>query len=200
MIYKLKGIIDTITENFIILDVNGVGYGIYISQKTISQLQQNTPLTLYIETILREDSITLYGFSTPYEKEIFNLLTSVQGIGPKASISILSALTPTEISTAILSNDSKIFTTANGIGKKTAERIITELKDKITKTNINIELTNLTKTIKPSSIAEDAISALSNMGYTRSQSFEIIMKILNEIPDININDLIKLSLKEINKF
>lgn len=200
MIGKLKGIIDTISDTNLILDVNGVGYLVFAPQKTLSSLSIGSPATFFIETIVREDSISLYGFSTSSEHEFFNLLTTVQGIGPKAGLAILSALTPNEISTAILSGDAKIFTTANGIGKKTAERIITELKDKVTKTNINIELSTITKTIKPNTIAEDAISALSNLGYTRSQSFETVMKIINKTPNIEMNDLIKLALKEINNF
>lgn len=200
MIGKLKGIIDTISDTNLILDVNGVGYLVFTPQKTLSSLSIGSPATFFIETIVREDSISLYGFSTSSEHEFFNLLTTVQGIGPKAGLAILSALTPNEISTAILSGDAKIFTTANGIGKKTAERIITELKDKVAKTNINIELSTITKTIKPNTIAEDAISALSNLGYTRSQSFETVMKIINTTPNIEMNDLIKLALKEINNF
>ena len=200
MISKLKGIIDTITENQIIIDVGGVGYGVFTPSKTISQLTLNSPATLWIETIVREDSITLYGFSSQIEHDFFNLLTTVQGIGPKAGIAILSALTPQQISTAILSGDAKSFTTANGIGKKTAERIITELKDKVGKTNINIELANISKEMKNDSIAEDTISALQNLGYTRSQSFEIVMRLINSNPMISMNDLIKLALKEINNF
>ncbi len=200
MISKLKGIIDTITENQIIIDVGGVGYGVFAPSKTISQLTLNSPATLWIETIVREDSITLYGFSSQIEHDFFNLLTTVQGIGPKAGIAILSALTPQQISTAILSGDAKSFTTANGIGKKTAERIITELKDKVGKTNINIELANISKEMKNDSIAEDTISALQNLGYTRSQSFEVVMQLINSNPMISMNDLIKLALKEINNF
>ena len=200
MISKLKGIIDTITENQIIIDVGGVGYGVFAPSKTISQLTLNSPATLWIETIVREDSITLYGFSSQIEHDFFNLLTTVQGIGPKAGIAILSALTPQQISTAILSWDAKSFTTANGIGKKTAERIITELKDKVGKTNINIELANISKEMKNDSIAEDTISALQNLGYTRSQSFEVVMRLINSNPMISMNDLIKLALKEINNF
>lgn len=200
MISKLKGIIDTITENQIIIDVGGVGYGVFAPSKTISQLTLNSPATLWIETIVREDSITLYGFSSQSEHDFFNLLTTVQGIGPKAGIAILSALTPQQISTAILSGDAKSFTTANGIGKKTAERIITELKDKVSKTNINIELANISKEMKNDSVAEDTISALQNLGYTRSQSFEIVMRLINSNPMISMNDLIKLALKEINNF
>ena len=200
MISKLKGVIDTIFEQQVIIDVNGVGYGVFVPTKTISKLSVGAPATLWIETVVREDAITLYGFISQSEHEYFNLLTLVQGVGPKAGLSILSALSPEQISSAILSGDVAAFTSANGIGKKTAERIITELKDKVGKTNVNVELANISKEMKNDSVAEDAISALSNLGYTRSQSFSTVMKIVNDNPMISMNDLIKLALKEINNF
>lgn len=200
MIAKLKGVIDTIFEQQIIIDVNGVGYGVFVPTKDISKLAIGEPATLWIETVVREDAITLYGFLSQSEHEYFNLLTLVQGVGPKAGLNILSALSPEQISSAILSGDVSAFTSANGIGKKTAERIITELKDKVGKTNVNIELANISREMKNDSIAEDAISALSNLGYTRSQSFSVVMKIVNDNPMISMNDLIKLALKEINNF
>ena len=200
MISKLKGVIDTIFEQQIIIDVGGVGYGVFVPTKTISKLSVGTPATLWIETVVREDSITLYGFVSQAEHDYFNLLTLVQGVGPKAGLSILSALDVKAISSAILSGDISAFTLANGIGKKTAERIITELKDKVGKANVNLELVNISKEMKGDGIAEDAISALSNLGYTRSQSFSIVMKIVNDNPMISMNDLIKLALKEINNF
>ena len=200
MIAKLKGVIDTILEQQVIIDVGGVGYGVFVSTKTLSKLLVGEPATLWIETVVREDAITLYGFISQSEHEYFNLLTLVQGIGPKAGLSILSALSPEQISSAILSGDVSAFTAANGIGKKTAERIITELKDNVGKVNVNVELFNISKEMKNDSIAEDAISALSNLGYTRSQSFSVVMKIVNENPMISMNDLIKFALKEINNF
>ena len=102
MISKLKGVIDTIFEQQVIIDVNGVGYGVFVPTKTISKLSVGAPATLWIETVVREDAITLYGFFSQYEHEYFNLLTLVQGIGPKAGLSILSALSPEQISSAIL--------------------------------------------------------------------------------------------------
>lgn len=200
MIAKLTGIIDSLLETHLIIDVGGVGYGVFAPQKTIASFTMGATASLWIETIVREDSITLYGFASKSEHEFFKLLTGVQGIGPKAGLAILSALNPAQISTAIISNDSASFTTANGIGKKTAERIITELKDKITKTNINIELNQITKNMKVNTTAEDTISVLSNLGYTRSQSFETVMKLINSNPNLGMDELIKLSLKEINNF
>lgn len=200
MIAKLKGVIDDIFEQRVIIDVAGVGYGVFVPSKTISKLSVGVPMTLWIETVVREDAITLYGFASQVEHEFFNLLTLVQGIGPKAGLSILSTLSPEQISAAILAGDVGAFTSANGIGKKTAERIITELKDKMGKASVNAELANIAREIKGDSVAEDAISALSNLGYTRSQSFSVVMKIVNENPMIAMGELIKLALKEINNF
>jgi len=200
MIAKLKGVIDSIFDQQVIVDVGGVGYGVWAPSKTLSKLSVGELACLWIETVVREDAIILYGFATQAEHEYFKLLTLVQGVGPKAGLSILSALSPEQISSAILSGDVGAFTSANGIGKKTAERIITELKDKVGKTNVNVELSNISREMAGNSVAEDAISALSNLGYSRSQSFSVVMKIANDNPMIVMSELIKLALKEINNF
>lgn len=201
MISKLKGIVDTILDTQVIIDVGGVGYGVFVPQKTLTKLPLGSTTSLWIETVVREDAITLYGFTTQIEHETFLLLTTVQGIGPKAGLSILSTLTPEQITSAILSGDVKSFAAANGIGKRTAERIIAELKDKITKIKINPELAVIQRDMSMArdGTAEDAISALSNLGYTRSQSFDVVMNIVKQNPMIGMNDLIKLALKEITK-
>ena len=201
MISKLRGIVDTILDTQVIIDVGGVGYGVFVPQKTLTRLPLGSTTTLWIETVVREDAIALYGFLTQLEHETFLLLTTVQGIGPKAGLSILSTLSPEQVSSAILSGDIKAFASANGIGKRTAERIVAELKDKITKININPELAVIQRDMSMArdGTAEDAISALSNLGYTRTQSFDVVMNIVKQNPMIGMNDLIKLALKEITK-
>ena len=193
------GYVTKIAPKYITLESNNIGYELVVANPYNFKVD-DLPLKVYIYQHVREDAITLYGFISQSEHEYFNLLTLVQGVGPKAGLSILSALSPEQISSAILSGDVAAFTLANGIGKKTAERIITELKDKVGKANVNVELFNISKEMKNDSIAEDAISALSNLGYTRSQSFSVVMKIVNNNPMISMNDLIKLALKEINNF
>ena len=180
MISKLKGIVDTILDTQVIIDVGGVGYGVFVPQKTLTRLPLGSTTTLWIETVVREDAIALYGFLTQLEHETFLLLTTVQGIGPKAGLSILSTLSPEQVSSAILSGDIKAFASANGIGKRTADiqRDMSMARD---------------------GTAEDAISALSNLGYTRTQSFDVVMNIVKQNPMIGMNDLIKLALKEITK-
>ena len=213
MIAKLRGIIDTIGEDFCIIDVNGVGYLVSASVKTLAKLNKGIEVSLLIETIVREDSISLYGFFDPLEKEWFNTLTKVQGVGAKVCLSILSALTPMQIAQAVSAQDKNSFTRANGVGPKLAARLITELKDKI----VTIPVTefakevdmNLTPEQEAQSYAdslvgrdenpmkiEDAISALVNLGYQRLEAYRAVNAALKDAPDANVPTLIKLALKE----
>ena len=213
MIAKLRGIIDTIGEDFCIIDVNGVGYLVSASVKTLAKLNKGIEVSLLIETIVREDSISLYGFFDPLEKEWFNTLTKVQGVGAKVCLSILSALTPMQIAQAVSAQDKNSFTRANGVGPKLAARLITELKDKI----VTIPVTefakevdmNLTPEQEAQSYAdslvgrdenpmkiEDAISALVNLGYQRLEAYKAVNKAAKNKPDASVSDLIKLALRE----
>ena len=131
MIAKLKGLVDTIGEDSCIIDVNGVGYLVFASAKTLGRLVLKGSVSLLIETVVREDSITLFGFADPLEKEWFNTLTKVQGVGAKVALSILSVLLPSQLAQAVAAQDKNSFARANGVGPKLAARIVTELKDKI---------------------------------------------------------------------
>lgn len=131
MIAKLKGIIDNIGEDCCIIDVNGVGYLVNMSSRSLSRLQQGEYTALLIETVIKEDSITLFGFQTPWEKEWFNTLTKIQGVGGKVCLNILSALSPAQLSQAVAAQDKSSFLRAAGVGPKLAARLVTELKDKI---------------------------------------------------------------------
>ena len=131
MIAKLKGIIENVGEDCCIIDVNGVGYLVNMSSRSLSKLQHGEYASLLIETVIKEDSITLFGFQSPWEKEWFNTLTKIQGVGGKVCLSILSVLSPAELSQAVSAQDKTLFLRANGVGPKLATRLITELKDKI---------------------------------------------------------------------
>lgn len=198
MIFKLKGIVDSINETYIIVDVGGVGYGVFIPLSMLTKMKVGSTVTLYIETIVREDSITLYGFENSETQNLFKLLMTVQGIGAKAAISILSSLSNIDINNAIFAGDPKPFTVANGIGKKTAERITSELKGKINKLNISSQLQNVSRELVGDMVAEDTISALSNLGYARALTYPIIIKLIAENPMIATPELIKLTLKKLN--
>lgn len=217
MIAKLKGIIDTIGEDYCIIDVGGVGYLVFASAKTLGRLILKAPAALLIETVVREDSIMLFGFLDALEKEWFNTLTKVQGVGAKVGLSILSVLSPMQLAQAVNAQDKNSFTRANGVGPKLAARIVTELKDKIVSVPIvevakdinmalNDDLTPVeeTETFEDNLVArddnptkmEDAISALVNLGYQRLDAYKAVNQAMIKAPDADMGELIKLALKE----
>ena len=167
MISHLKGTVEKISDNSLIIDVNGVGYNVICSSRTISAASSISGIVhLFTELIVREDSWTIYGFISEREKFWFNTLTSVQGVGGKASISILSALSDDDIYNAFLSGNKNLLTRADGIGAKLATRIISELKDKIVG-KVDTSFVTLQK-IPESSVVNDVISALTNLGYQKA--------------------------------
>lgn len=213
MIAKLRGIIDSVGEDYCVIDVNGVGYLVAASVKTLSKLSRGAEVSLLIETIVREDSISLYGFFDPLEKEWFNTLTKVQGVGAKVCLSILSALTPLQIAQAVSAQDKNSFTRANGVGPKLAARLVTELKDKIVtipvtefakEVDMNLNPKQESESYADSLIGrdenpmkmEDAISALVNLGYQRLEAYKAVNKAAAENPDADVAALIKNALKE----
>ena len=200
MIAKLTGVIDSIFDSEIIIDVAGVGYLVGLSAKNIIKLSVGATASFYIETIVRQDAITLFGFADIQEKNLFNLLTSVHGIGAKGAMAILSAIDTQTINNSILSGDHIPFTKANGIGAKTAERIVRELKDKIGKLSLSPSIKNFAGNLTDDNITNDAISALVNLGYTKNQVFPIVVKLASTNPMITTGELVKLSLKELNGF
>ncbi|NCT41612.1 MAG: Holliday junction branch migration protein RuvA [Alphaproteobacteria bacterium] len=205
MIAKLTGIIDTLAQGYLILDVNGVGYLVQASNRTLSRIgRKGDPASLLIETVIREDAFTLFGFADKAEQEWFKLLTSVQGVGAKAGLAILSVNTPDKIALAIVAQDKAAIRAADGVGPKLATRILTELKDKAG----NIDLGASSQSASYSEIASDApqtdnqidsdaISALVNLGYARSDAFTAVTKAKAEAND-NLQDLIRLALKELS--
>lgn len=207
MIAKLKGIIDTLGEDYCIIDVNGVGYLVAASAKTLGKLNVGAEAALLTEMIVREDNISLFGFADAWEKEWFNTLTKVQGVGAKVCLSILSVLTPTQLAQAIGAQDKNSFCRASGVGPKLAARIVTELKDKIVTIpvgNNSTEVLNDTPTPMavptPSeadySKSEDVISALVNLGYQRLEAYRAVNKVMAENQDAAVPTLIRLALKE----
>ena len=220
MIAKLRGMVDTIGEDYFIIDVNGVGYLVYASAKTLARLHVGEGASILTETVVREDSITLFGFATALEKEWFITLTKVQGVGAKVCLSILSALTPLQLAQAISAQDKASFTRANGVGPKLAARIVTELKDKIVtipvaattstadiEKELNMDADQEVNAYEDSLVAmenntadsEDAISALVNLGYQRMEAYRAVNKVQSENPNADVSELIRLSLKEFAK-
>ena len=210
MIAKLKGIIDTIGDDYCIIDVNGVGYLVSASSKTLGKLNTGIETSLLTEMIVREDSISLFGFADAWEKEWFNTLTKVQGVGAKVCLSILSVLSPSQLAQAISAQDKTSFCRASGVGPKLAARIVTELKDKIVTIPVTSNSVNtisedtdvpLTPIINNDdySKSDDVISALVNLGYQKIEAYRTVSKVISENPDANVPPLIRLSLKEFAK-
>lgn len=209
MIAKLRGLIDTIGDDYCIIDVNGVGYLVSASSKTLGKLAQGQEATLLTEMVVREDSLSLFGFADAWEKEWFTTLTKVQGVGAKVCLSILSVLTPAQLSQAISAQDKTSFCRASGVGPKLAARIVTELKDKIVTIPVGISGANADEVIEGApavqvvlpkdadySKSEDVISALVNLGYQRLEAYRAVSKAVAENPDANVPTLIRLALKE----
>lgn len=207
MIAKLRGIIDTIGEDFCVIDVNGVGYLVSASAKTLGKLKTGSETTLFTIMTVREDDISLFGFADVWEKEWFGTLTKVQGVGAKVCLSILSVLTPSQLAQAIGAQDKASFCRANGVGPKLAARIVTELKDKIVTipvTSNSIGVLNTDTTTAPAisipdvdySKSEDVTSALVNLGYQRIDAYRVAVKVTSENPEADLSTLIRLALKE----
>lgn len=209
MIAKLRGIVDFFGDDSAIIDVNGVGYLVYASNRTLSKLVKGSETTLFIETVVREDSISLYGFTSALEKEWFLTLTKVQGVGAKVCLSILSILTPPQLSQAIAAQDKTSFTRAAGVGPKLAARIVTELKGKMVGLPVGADISDYatamddenqttasTENYSAANAVEDAISALVNLGYQRIDAYQAVNSAAGKNPDAGIADLIRLALKE----
>ena len=175
MIGKLKGIVDSYGEDYVILDVNGVGYQVHCSARTLQALPaQGEPATLSIETYVREDQIKLFGFTSDIEREWFRLLQTVQGVGAKVALSVLGTLKASELASAIAMRDKATVSRAPGVGNKVAERIVTELKDKVPAfANIDPSVVHLAGALDEKRAPRpvmDAVSALVNLGYGQPQA------------------------------
>lgn len=195
MIYSVSGILTYVEINHIVIECNGIGYSIKTSMTTLSKLQQvGEKAMVYTYMHVREDSLDLFGFSTTQELDTFKMLISITGVGPKAAISILSDLTPETFALCVATGDFKSLTKAQGIGAKTAQRIILELKDKITKEQIAGGVTgeNISSVVSKSGNASEAISALIVLGYAQSEATKAITKLDSSL---SVEDMIKQGLK-----
>ncbi|EQE01936.1 holliday junction DNA helicase RuvA [Clostridioides difficile CD3] len=171
----IKGTVEEIYIDSIVVENNGIGYKINVSSNTIMNLQGGKATKIYTKLIVREDDMSLCGFVSREELKMFELLTSVSKIGPKVALSILSFASPAQLGAYILSEDIGKLSKAPGVGKKTAERIVLELKDKVDKNNIEFEPTLLSQ--KPTLISQDeSVDALVALGYTLSESKEAVQK------------------------
>lgn len=189
MIAKLKGKIEYLKDNYAVVDVAGVGYKVFLAPYTAGKIAGMESVDLFIHTHVREDALDLYGFLTVEELEMFELLISISGVGPKSGLGILTVAPPKTIKTAILNEDSSILTKVSGVGKKTAQRIILELKNKVA---------DMPEADKENAVSDsDAIEALVSMGYSVSEARDSLKEVPADIQDIG--QRVKLALKNLGR-
>ena len=201
MIGKLRGLIDQLAEDHAIIDVQGVGYVAHCSGRTLQSLGSvGEPATLSIETIVREDMIRLYGFATDVEREWFRLLIGVQGVGAKVALALLGTLTPSELANAVALQDKAMVARAPGIGPKVAQRIVAELKGKAPSLGgvPGLEVVGVAVQAAPSTPVAEAVSALTNLGYSSEIAAQAIAAaVKDEGEGADTGKLVRMGLKEL---
>ena len=197
MIAKLTGLIDAAMAEGIVLDVNGVGYLVFCSPRTLARLPaKGAPASLLIETHVREDHIHLYGFADVAERDWFRLLTTVQGVGAKLAQAVLGVLSPDDLARAIAAGDKASLARAPGVGQKLAGRIAAELKDKVGA----VALGPAVAALPERGVEADAVSALVNLGYRRAEAFEAVAAATRRLGGgAQVDQLIKAGLKELSQ-
>lgn len=205
MIGKLTGKLDSSGEDWAMIDVGGVGYVVFCSGRTLARLPlAGETASVLIETHVREDHIHLYGFIDQGERDWYRLLSTVQGVGAKMALSILSTLGPEELLQAIAAQDKTSLTRANGVGPKIAGRIASELKEKAGGISLGNMAADLAGSVQPAvavagGLSEDAISALVNLGYRRAEAFGAVGKAVHELgKDAPVESLIRVGLRELS--
>ncbi|MCL2469286.1 MAG: Holliday junction branch migration protein RuvA [Alphaproteobacteria bacterium] len=202
MIGKLTGHLDSIAGHHILVDVGGVGYLVACSAHTLRLTgdKAGTPVSLWIETQVREDAFNLFGFHTLAERDWFRLLITVQGVGAKSALSILGLLSPERLAQVLLSGDKNALTAADGVGPKLALRLITELKDKVTTLSLQTKDKTPFVPYQTPQVAEDALSALLNLGYQRMEAFMAVNAARLELGEQpQLDELIKTALNALGK-
>ena len=193
MITQLHGRLIEKNPTYVVIDCNGVGYEVNISLHTYGQLGSDENIRLHTHLQIREDAHTLYGFFQPMERSIFRLLISISGIGANIARTMLSSMTPVEIQQAIVHEDLAAIKAVKGIGLKTAQRVLIELKDKIQ----NVAGMDEIPALKSNTIKEETLSALEVLGYPRRQAEKVIDNIIQSAPESSVEELIKQALNKL---
>lgn len=194
MFYYLNGTVAALEENLAVVDCGGVGFACYTTAYTLSSLKVGEQRILYTHCNVREDAFDIYGFASKQEVDCFRSLIGVSGVGPKAALSILSALTPEQLTLAILTGDEKMLTMANGVGKKMAQRVILELKDKMGGQQI-ADTSAVAPAIAPRSgnKTAEATAALATLGYSNSEIGAALRGI--DVEHLSVEDIVRQALR-----
>ncbi|MGF1605948.1 MAG: Holliday junction branch migration protein RuvA [Rhodothalassiaceae bacterium] len=196
MIGRLKGVVDEIGEDWLILDVGGVGYRAFASARTLRAVKRGDPTVLEIETHVREDHIHLYAFRDGAEKTQFGLLTSVKGVGARVALAILSVLEPNDLAQAIMMGDKTAVARAQGVGPKLAQRIVMELAEAVGALPATTPATATAAAVPD--MKSDAVSALTNLGYRPAEAQAALTRVIDrDGTALALNDLIRRGLKEL---
>jgi Holliday junction DNA helicase RuvA len=200
MIAQLTGLVEALEDGRCVIDVAGVGYLVHASSRTLAELPRPPEVAkLLIETHVREDAIQLFGFASPTERDWFRLLTTVQGVGPRVALSILSALTPRDLIGAIAARDQGSLTRAPGVGARLAARLLTELKDKVGAMPSAPSPEMPAVVARPRGVAGDALSALVNLGYRRPEAQTTVARVVERLGDgAALDMIIRDSLRELS--
>ncbi|MDT0555231.1 Holliday junction branch migration protein RuvA [Patiriisocius hiemis] len=193
MITHIQGRLVEKSPTDVVIDCNGIGYFVNISFHTFSQLPDEENVKVFTHLLVREDSHTLYGFSTHLEREIFRLLISVSGVGANTARTMLSSLSPDQVKEAIASNDIGVIQSVKGIGLKTAQRVVLDLKDKVLK----VYGLDDVSTVSSNTNKNEALSALETLGFARKQAEKVCDKIIKEDPQASVETIIKQALKNL---
>ncbi|MBR1443808.1 MAG: Holliday junction branch migration protein RuvA [Firmicutes bacterium] len=201
MISYIKGKAEYIGGNYVIMENNGIGYKIFVSDMTAARIPRDKEIKIYTYMSVREDDISLFGFSSREELNMFNMLIGVSGIGPKGALAILAALSPGDIALAIITDDVKTLSSGQGIGKKTAQRIILELKDKMAKEKDTENIADTAAVtaaidIERSDEKNDAFSALIMLGFERGEAMKAISAVYED--GMNTEKIVSLALKKLS--
>jgi Holliday junction DNA helicase RuvA len=199
MIAQLTGLVDALEDGRCVVDVAGVGYLVHASSRTLAALPRPPELAkLLVETHVREDAIQLFGFAETSERDWFRLLTTVQGVGPRVALSILSALAPRDLIGAIAGRDQASLTRAPGVGARLAARLLTELKDKVGAMPSSPGAAITIPPLQPKGTQGDALSALVNLGYRRPEAQATVARVVERLGDTaSLDAIIRESLKEL---
>lgn len=198
MYYYISGKLVLVGRGVAVVDNNGIGYELTVSDKTAGRLQgSDGDVRLYTYFHVKEDAHELYGFHSIEEKRIFEMLIAISGVGPKAAMAILSALSPDEFTIAVMSDDAKAISSAQGIGTRTAQKIILELKDKLVKDDFIPAPAKASKIPAKTSAVQDALLSLEALGYSRSEAMRAMS--VDGSEDMTVEELIRLSLKRLTK-
>lgn len=199
MIAKLSGILDRVGRDHAVIDVGGVGYLVRCSSRTLANLSGvGAPVSLAVETMVREDAIELYGFAEASERDWFRLLLTVQGVGAKVAMALLSALAPDQLASALASGDKAMLTRADGVGPKLANRLASELKERATALGAIVTLPVSGAGVAPAGAAADAVSALINLGYRRGEALGAVERAVKRLgPGARVEALIPAGLREL---